>query len=46
MKAAVTDLTSLARFILSSDCQSIVILTGAGVSVASGMYVTDFDCAL
>ncbi|KAL7511168.1 hypothetical protein ACHAXN_011891 [Cyclotella atomus] len=34
---SVTDLASLARFILSPDCQSIVILTGAGVSVASGI---------
>eukprot|EP00804_Cyclotella_cryptica_P014801 CCRYP_015025-RB/>CCRYP_015025-RB protein AED:0.06 eAED:0.06 QI:144/1/1/1/0.2/0.18/16/4635/321 len=34
---SVTDLATLARFILSSDCQSIVILTGAGVSVASGI---------
>ena len=33
----VTDLASLARFILSDECKSISILTGAGVSVASGI---------
>lgn len=33
----ITDLTSLAKFICSQDCQSICILTGAGVSVASGI---------
>eukprot|EP00957_Ditylum_brightwellii_P157268 11968974-Ditylum_brightwellii.AAC.1 len=32
-----TDLASLARIILSSQCKSIAILTGAGVSVASGI---------
>eukprot|EP00536_Pseudo-nitzschia_multiseries_P006207 jgi/Psemu1/255190/estExt_Genewise1Plus.C_1290055 len=32
-----TDIVSLARFILSPECQSIVVLTGAGVSVASGI---------
>jgi len=32
-----TDLASLARIILSSRCKSIAILTGAGVSVASGI---------
>ena len=32
-----TDIASLARFILSNECQSIVVLTGAGVSVASGI---------
>ena len=32
-----TDLTSLARFILSEQCKSIAILTGAGVSVAAGI---------
>jgi NAD-dependent deacetylase sirtuin 2 len=31
------DVASLARYILSSDCQSIALLTGAGVSVASGI---------
>jgi len=31
------DIASLARYILSSDCQSIALLTGAGVSVASGI---------
>lgn len=31
------DIASLARFILSSECQSIALLTGAGVSVASGI---------
>ena len=34
---AITDLVSLSRFILSPECKSIVVLTGAGVSVASGM---------
>ena len=33
----VTDITSLARFILSEECKSICVLTGAGVSVASGI---------
>ena len=33
----VTDIASLARFILSDECKSISILTGAGVSVASGI---------
>jgi NAD-dependent deacetylase sirtuin 2 len=33
----VKDLKSLAKFILSDDCQSIAVLTGAGVSVASGI---------
>jgi NAD-dependent SIR2 family protein deacetylase len=31
------DIASLARYILSPDCQSIALLTGAGVSVASGI---------
>ena len=31
------DLASVARFILSADCKSIAILTGAGVSVAAGI---------
>lgn len=31
------DLAGLARFILSDRCQSIVILTGAGVSCSSGI---------
>jgi NAD+-dependent protein deacetylase sirtuin 2 len=35
--AKVVDLASLARFILSPECNSISILTGAGVSVASGI---------
>jgi len=37
MRTAPVDIASLARFILSNDCQSIAILTGAGVSVASGI---------
>lgn len=38
MKAAApTDLAGLARLILSKDCKSIVILTGAGVSVSAGI---------
>lgn len=28
---------NLARYILSDDCRSILFLTGAGVSVASGI---------
>ena len=32
-----TDLASVAKFILSSECRSIAILTGAGVSVAAGI---------
>jgi NAD-dependent deacetylase sirtuin 2 len=35
--ALLTDVASLARYILSKDCQSIAMLTGAGVSVASGI---------
>lgn len=35
--SAVVDIPSLARFILSADCTSVVLLTGAGVSVASGI---------
>ena len=31
------DLAGIARFILSDQCKSIVILTGAGVSCASGI---------
>jgi NAD+-dependent protein deacetylase sirtuin 2 len=37
MRTAPADIAGLARFILSQDCQSIAILTGAGVSVASGI---------
>jgi NAD-dependent deacetylase sirtuin 2 len=37
MKIAPVDLAGLARLILSPECQSIGILTGAGVSVASGI---------
>jgi NAD-dependent deacetylase sirtuin 2 len=33
----VNDIPSLAKFILSDDCKSIAFLTGAGVSVASGI---------
>ena len=32
-----TDLAGLAKLILSPECKSIVVLTGAGVSVASGI---------
>lgn len=32
-----TDIASLARFILSPECKSITVLTGAGVSVAAGI---------
>lgn len=32
-----TDLASVAKFILSADCRSVAILTGAGVSVAAGI---------
>lgn len=35
--AKVMDIAGLARFILSPECNSITILTGAGVSVASGI---------
>jgi NAD-dependent SIR2 family protein deacetylase len=31
------DLAGVARFILSDQCRSVVILTGAGVSCASGI---------
>lgn len=34
---AIADLAGLARFILSTECKSIVVITGAGVSVASGI---------
>lgn len=37
MRTAPTDLAGLARFIISPECQSIGFLTGAGVSVASGI---------
>ncbi len=37
MKIAPVDLAGLARLILSPEYQSIGILTGAGVSVASGI---------
>jgi NAD+-dependent protein deacetylase sirtuin 2 len=49
MKITPIDLTGLARLILSTDCKSICILTGAGISVAAdipdfrspgGMYQT------
>lgn len=42
-RPAISDLASLAQFILSDGCQSIVALTGAGVSVASG--IPDFRSA-
>lgn len=32
-----TDIASLARFIMSPECKSITVLTGAGVSVAAGI---------
>jgi len=41
--STVVDLTTLARYVLSSDCRSIAALTGAGVSVASG--IPDFRSA-
>lgn len=37
MKITPVDLAGLARIILSPECQSIGILTGAGISVASGI---------
>mmetsp|Transcript_10399 Transcript_10399/g.14685 ORF Transcript_10399/g.14685 Transcript_10399/m.14685 type:complete len:329 (+) Transcript_10399:251-1237(+) len=37
MSPRIVDMASLARFMMSSDCQSITFLTGAGVSVASGI---------
>jgi NAD+-dependent protein deacetylase sirtuin 2 len=37
MRTVPTDIASLARYIVSQDCQSIAILTGAGVSTASGI---------
>jgi NAD-dependent deacetylase sirtuin 2 len=37
MRATPVDLAGLARLILSNECQSIALLTGAGVSVASGI---------
>lgn len=37
MRTAPADIAGLARFILSHDCQSIAILTGAGISTASGI---------
>jgi NAD-dependent deacetylase sirtuin 2 len=37
MKIAPVDLAGLARLIISPECRSIGILTGAGVSVASGI---------
>mmetsp|Transcript_3655 Transcript_3655/g.6683 ORF Transcript_3655/g.6683 Transcript_3655/m.6683 type:complete len:333 (-) Transcript_3655:281-1279(-) len=33
----ITDMVGLARFILSPECKSVIVLTGAGVSVASGI---------
>ncbi len=33
----INDLATLGRFILSPECKSVVILSGAGISVASGM---------
>ena len=32
-----TDVSSLAKFIVSPECRSIAILTGAGISVATGI---------
>ena len=37
MRTVPVDVAGLARFILSQDCQSIAILTGAGISTASGI---------
>jgi NAD+-dependent protein deacetylase sirtuin 2 len=37
MKIAPVDIAGLARLILSPECKSIAFLTGAGVSVASGI---------
>ena len=37
MRPPVSDLASVARYILSDSCRSIAILTGAGVSVAAGI---------
>jgi NAD+-dependent protein deacetylase sirtuin 2 len=37
MRTTPVDIAGLARFILSQDCQSITLLTGAGVSTASGI---------
>jgi NAD-dependent deacetylase sirtuin 2 len=37
MRTAPVDIAGLARFLLSQDCQSVCFLTGAGVSVASGI---------
>jgi NAD+-dependent protein deacetylase sirtuin 2 len=37
MRTTPTDIAGLARFILSQDCQSVALLTGAGVSTASGI---------
>lgn len=31
------DLAGIARFLLSDQCRSVVILTGAGISCASGI---------
>ena len=38
-----TDIASLARLILSTDCKSVGILTGAGISVASVSLILFFD---
>ena len=43
MRTAPIDIAGLARYIISHDCQSIVILTGAGISTASG--IPDFRSA-
>lgn len=37
MIIAPRDLSSIARFITSSECSSIIVLTGAGISVSSGI---------
>jgi NAD-dependent SIR2 family protein deacetylase len=37
MRKAPADIAGLARFILSSECKSIAILNGGGISVASGI---------
>ncbi|KAK1735210.1 hypothetical protein QTG54_014276 [Skeletonema marinoi] len=37
----INDLATLGRFILSPECKSVVILTGAGISVASGITTND-----
>jgi NAD-dependent SIR2 family protein deacetylase len=37
MVIAPRDLSGIARFITSSECSSIIFLTGAGISVSSGI---------